>query len=133
MLKYYGYAFSKHIFLFVFARIKEAGDIPQIVVYNKADKCDVADMPRVKGRQIYMAASEGCGIEELVELIKECVYADRVQASFLLPYDKGGIVSYFMENATVLEQEYRDEGVWIRVSCHKSDADKYGMYQKSAQ
>ncbi len=111
----------------------EAGDIPQIVVYNKADKCDVADMPRVKGRQIYMAASEGCGIEELVELIKECVYADRVQASFLLPYDKGGIVSYFMENATVLEQEYRDEGVWIRVSCHKSDADKYGMYQKSAQ
>ena len=70
--------------------------------------------------------------EELVELIKECVYADRVQASFLLPYDKGGIVSYFMENATVLEQEYREDGVWIRVSCHKSDADKYSVYQKSA-
>lgn len=109
----------------------EAGDIPQIVVYNKADKCDVQDLPRIKGRQIYMAAAKGCGIEELVELIKECVYADRVQAAFLLPYDKGGIVSYFMENATVLEQEYRDEGVWIKVSCHKSDADKYSMYQKS--
>ena len=109
----------------------EAGDIPQIVVYNKADKCDMQDLPRIKGRQIYMAASRGCGIEELVELIKECVYADRVQTAFLLPYDKGGIVSYFMENATVLEQEYRDDGVWIRVSCHASDADKYSMYQKS--
>lgn len=108
----------------------EAGDIPQIVVYNKADKCDMQDLPRIKGRQIYMAASRGCGIEELVELIKECVYADRVQTAFLLPYDKGGIVSYFMENATVLEQEYRDDGVWIKVSCHASDADKYSMYQK---
>ena len=70
--------------------------------------------------------------EELVEMIKECVYADRVEAAFLLPYDKGGIVSYFMENATVLEQEYREDGVWIRVSCRKSDADKYSIYQKSA-
>ncbi len=86
----------------------------------------------MNGRQIHMAASLGCGMEELVEMIKECVYADRVEAAFLLPYDKGGIVSYFMENATVLEQEYREDGVWIRVSCHKSDADKYSMYQKSA-
>lgn len=110
----------------------EAGDIPQIVVYNKADKCDMPELPRVNGGQIHMAASLGCGMEELVEMIKECVYADRVEAAFLLPYDKGGIVSYFMENATVLEQEYREDGVWIRVSCHKSDADKYSMYQKSA-
>ncbi len=108
----------------------EAGDIPQIVVYNKADKCDMQDIPRIRDRQIYMAASMGCGMEELVDLIRECVYAERVQVSFLLPYDKGSIVSYFMENATVLEQEYREEGVWLRVSCHKSDADKYAIYQK---
>ena len=61
-------------------------------------------------------------------MIKECVYAGRVEAALLLPYDKGGIVSYFMENATVLEQEYREEGVWIKVSCHRSDADKYAEY-----
>ena len=102
------------------------------MVYNKADKCGMPELPRVNGGQTHMAASLGCGMEELVEMIKECVYADRVEAAFLLPYDKGGIVSYFMENATVLEQEYREDGVWIRVSCRKSDADKYSMYQKSA-
>lgn len=106
----------------------EAGDIPQIIVYNKADKCGLTDLPRVKDGQIYMAASAGCGIEELTELIKECVYADRVEATFLLPYDKGSIVSYFMDNATVLEQEYTGEGVRMRVSCHKSDADKYALF-----
>lgn len=108
----------------------DAGDIPQIVVYNKADKCAMTALPRRKDKQIYMAASKGCGIEELVELIKECVYADRVEACLLLPYDKGSIVSYFMENATVLEHEYREEGVWLKVSCHKMDLDKYAIYQK---
>ena len=106
----------------------EAGDIPRIVVYNKADRCDMPDWPRVKDGQIYMAASLGRGMAELVDLIKECVYADRIQVSFLLPYDKGSITSYFMENAAVLEQEYREEGVWLRVSCSKSDADKYSQF-----
>ncbi len=106
----------------------EAGDIPRIVVYNKADRCDMPDLPRVKEGQIYMAASLGRGMAELVDLIKECVYADRIQVSFLLPYDKGSITSYFMENAAVLEQEYREEGVWLRVSCNKSDADKYSQF-----
>lgn len=72
-----------------------------------------------------MAASVGCGIEELAGMITEAVYADRVEREFIVPYDKGNIVSYFMENATVLEQEYRDSGVWMRVRCHKGDAEKY--------
>lgn len=109
----------------------EAGDIPQIIVYNKADKCAMEDFPRRKDRQIYMAASLNCGIEELTEMITKCVYADRVETGFLLPYDKGGIASYFMENATVLEQEYREDGIWIKVSCHKSDADKYAEYRQA--
>lgn len=115
------------------ATLKElgAGDIPQIIVYNKADKCAMEDLPRRKERQIYMAASLNCGIEELAEMIKKCVYADRVETGFLLPYDKGNIVSYFMENATVLEQEYREEGVWIKVSCHKRDADKYAGFRQA--
>ncbi len=103
----------------------EAGDIPRITVYNKADKSDMQELPRIRDRQIYMAASLDRGTAELAEMIAECVYADRVVREVLFPYDKGNIVSYFMENATVLEQEYREEGVWMRVSCHKSDADKY--------
>lgn len=105
----------------------EAGDIPRIVVYNKADKSQLQDLPRKKDRQIYMAASLDCGITELVEMIATCVYADRVEKEFTVPYDRGDVVSYFMENATVLAQEYREEGVWMRVRCHKGDADKYGV------
>ena len=85
-------------------------------------------LPRVRGRQIYMAASLDQGIEELADMIVECVYADRVVREVVFPYDKGNLVSYFMENATVLEQEYREDGIRMKVSCHKSDADKYCEY-----
>ena len=102
-----------------------AGDIPKIVVYNKADKSRMENLPRKKDRQIYMAASLDCGIEELAGMIAECVYADRVEREFTVSYDRGDVVSYFMENATVLAREYREEGVWMHVRCHKGDADKY--------
>lgn len=106
----------------------EAGDIPQLVVYNKADKCNMETLPRRRDNQIYMAAADGCGIEELVAMIKEQVYAGLVEASFLLPYDKGNIVSYFMENAVISEKAFCEEGVRLKVSCHRSDAEKYREY-----
>lgn len=103
----------------------EAGNVPRIVVYNKADKKKMEHLPRKKDRQIYMAAAADCGMEELTEMITDCVYSDRVESEFLIPYDKGNVVSYFLENATVLKQEYREEGVWMRVSCHKRDVDQF--------
>lgn len=107
----------------------EAGDIPRIVVYNKADKCGMEDIPRRKESRIYMAAGKGCGLEELTEMIQGVLYSDQVEAEFLLPFEKGNLVSYFMENATVLEQEYVAEGVHIRVSCHRNDAERYSAYR----
>lgn len=111
----------------------EVGDIPQIIVYNKADKCEMPKLPVVKDNQIYMAAGQECGLEELIGLIKQYVYADSVEAEFILPYEKGSLVSYFMENATVLEQEYREDGVRLKVSCHKNIAEKYKNYQNSPE
>lgn len=106
-----------------------AGDIPQIIVYNKADKCDLDEiLPYRKDSHIYMAAARDCGLDELAELIKDRVYADRVEAEFLIPYDRGDILGFFLENATVRSQAYREEGVALAVSCHKSDAEKYSCY-----
>jgi len=107
----------------------EAGDIPQIIVYNKADKCQMTHLPKVKGQQIYMSAVNDVGIEELATLIKSMVYADNQDCSFLIPYTAGNIASYFMENATVLEKEYREEGLFLKVNCHRQDAARYEEYR----
>ena len=109
--------------------LKELGaaDIPMLVIYNKAEGV-MEDLPRVRDKQIYMSAVNGVGIKELVELIKQQVYSDNQDVTFLFPYEKGNLVSYFMENSTVIEQEYLENGVRLVVNCHKGDVDKYNEY-----
>ncbi len=106
-----------------------AGDIPRIVVYNKADRCPEVSIPKRRESRIYLSAAGGIGLEELTEMIKEVVYASHEDTCFLVPYDKGNVVSYFMEHATVLEQEYRESGVWLRTNCHKGDTEKYKEFR----
>lgn len=105
-----------------------AGDIPQIIVYNKSDKKDIDVLPKVYGDQIHMAAGKNIGLDELVDLIKSKLYAANLNCKFLFPYDSAKIASYFMEQATVLETEYREEGIYLVVNCRKKDAEKYIGY-----
>ena len=109
-----------------------AGDIPQIIVYNKADLCGMDDIPKVSGNKIYMAAGCECGLEELIRMINNFTHADWIEETFLIPFDKGNLVSFFMEHSIVLEEEYLENGVKLRVSCHICDADKYGGYRLGA-
>lgn len=104
------------------------GDISQIIVYNKADKCQMDSLPRVSENSIHMAAGAGIGIRELTELIQKKLYEGHQECKFLLPYEQGGIASRLMEQTVVLEQEYREDGIYLRVHCDKQDADRYENY-----
>ena len=106
----------------------EAAGIPQLVIYNKADLHGEMEIPKVVGNQIFMCARDREAIEVLMTAIQQQIYADRAEMNFLFPFDKGNVASYFMEQATVLEKEYRPEGLWMRVSCHKGDGEKYAQY-----
>ena len=106
----------------------EAGDIPMIYVYNKADLADVEQMPKVREQQIYMSAVNGIGIEELAKMIQDKVYAGHVTAEFLIPYQKGNIASYLCSNAKVLTQDYREDGIFMQVECYRQDVDKFREY-----
>ena len=106
-----------------------AGDIPMIYIYNKADKCEMENLPKIRENQIYMSAVNGIGIEELIEMIKEQTYSQNVDSVFLIPYDKGAVSSYFMEHTTVLSTSYEENGVLLSVSCHRQDVEKYKVYK----
>ena len=106
----------------------EAGDIPMIYVYNKADLAGVEQMPKVREQQIYMSAVNGIGIEELAKMIQDNVYAGHVTGEFLIPYQKGNIASYFCSNAKVLIQEYREDGIYMQVECYRQDIERFREY-----
>lgn len=106
----------------------EIGDISQIIVYNKADKCHMENLPRVAGDSIYMAAGEAIGIRELAEMIQQRLYGDYRECVFMLPYDQGKAASYLMEEAVVLQMEYQEQGILLKARCHAQDAAKYERF-----
>ncbi|MDE6014607.1 MAG: GTPase HflX [Acetatifactor sp.] len=106
----------------------EIGDIPQIIVYNKSDRCQMERLPRVRKDDIHMAAGPGIGIRELAELIQDKLYEHYRDCEFMLPYDQGRAASYLMEQAVVLEQEYQERGIYLKVRCHEQDAARYGRF-----
>lgn len=104
-----------------------AGDIPVIYVYNKADLC-MEELPQVKGNRIYMSAKSGEGMEALLEMILHSLYADNRRTAFLIPYDKGQIVSYLCGNTEVIAQSYEENGVYLVTDCPKADMARYQAY-----
>ena len=105
-----------------------AGDIPQIVVYNKADKCEMEPLPQKRQDNWYLAAGLNIGIRELAEAVEQKVYADNAECVFLIPYSAGNVASYLMEQAQILSREYREDGILIHADCHRQDMDRYREY-----
>lgn len=105
----------------------DAGDIPVIYVYNKADLC-MDKLPEIRDNKIFMSAKKKEGLTELVDMITQKLYAGNREVAFLIPYDKGQIVSRLCENAEVLVQNYIETGVYLVVNCQKEDRERYKEY-----
>lgn len=107
----------------------DAGDIPVIYVYNKADLCDM-EIPRVSGSKIYMSASRNEGMDELLSMIRHQAEKDYVSCKMCIPYDRGDVFSYLKERAVIRETEYTADGMDLLLNCRKADFDKYAVFVK---
>lgn len=107
----------------------DTANIPMITVFNKADRCGMEDYPKAVGDdRIYISAKDQDSIRLLTDMILDRTYSDYVAAEFLIPYQRGDVVSYFMENSQMVSSEYEEEGTRIWVRCHQADRDKYENY-----
>ena len=106
-----------------------AEKIPCIYVMNKADLAmEDTQLPKVVGDRIYMSAKHGTGLDELLSLIRQKLFADYVICKMLIPYNDGAAVSWLKENAVVKSMEYEAEGVALDLECKISDAGRYAKY-----
>lgn len=106
-----------------------AGDIPRIFIMNKADKApDGERIPKVAGDYIYMSAKLGIGIQELLQMMNDTLFSGYKEAEFLIPYENGDLVSYLNDSAVILERQFLEDGVFLKVSCRESDYVKYRNY-----
>jgi len=101
--------------------------IPTIYVYNKADLANVP-YPVVSGDNIWISAKQGVGLEELLQLIRQHIFANYVTCKMLIPYEQGNIVSYLNEHASVYDTEYEENGTLLTLEVKEADYTKYEGY-----
>lgn len=99
-------------------------NVPTLYVYNKSDLAGVR-YPAVTGEGVWIAAKEGKGLDELLEVVRKRIFADYVTCRMVIPFDRGDIVAYLNEQASILETEYEEEGTVLKVELSHEDYDRY--------
>jgi len=95
-----------------------ARDLPEIVVFNKADLVDDDRRLLLRGLEpdaVFVSARTGEGIDELRQRIADTLPQWDVELDLLVPYDRGDVVSLAHQKARVLETEYEEDGTRIRL------------------
>ncbi|KRM44315.1 GTP-binding protein HflX [Lentilactobacillus parafarraginis DSM 18390 = JCM 14109] len=109
--------------------LKEIGidNIPMVVALNKADKMETP-YPTREGDNLIMAATDKTSLVELTAIIKEKVFKNFKTLQLMIPFDKGDVVSYLNDNATVLKTDYDANGTLITAELNEVDAKRFSRY-----
>ncbi len=94
----------------------EGRDIPEIVVFNKADLIDDDRRLELRGLEpaaIFVSARTGEGIDEVLAAIARLIPDRSVQIDVLIPYDRGDLVSALHERGRVIDTAYEPEGTRV--------------------
>ncbi len=107
--------------------LKEIGaeSVPMIYVYNKID---LVDDYLTEKNGVYISAKKNLGIDKLVETISNKVFNNYINCNMFIPYDKGNLLSYFSDNARVIDRKYRNDGTELSIECSNIDYEKYREY-----
>ena len=102
-----------------------ADNIPMIYVYNKID---LIDLDKLDNNKILISAKRDIGIDRLIESICEKVFEDYIRFKLKIPYSEGKMISNIMENATILDSEYIEDGVIFNIEFSEKEYVKYKQY-----
>lgn len=91
-------------------------NIPMLYAFNKIDKVINKEfLPNNYQPCILLSSVDNTGYDLLINAIQETLFNDLSLINILLPYDKGDLFSILKENAEVLEAEYTNDGILIKV------------------
>ena len=99
-----------------------ASDKETILVLNKVDKASEEQIAKIKEevakhneKIIEIAAKDEINLESLLNLIEENLPYNMKMVEVLIPYHKGEVVSMLHKNGRIIEEEYREEGTYLKV------------------
>ena len=92
-----------------------AGGKPYINVYNKCDLQNCCIASDNGGKNVFISAKTGQGIADLMAAIADTAPGKKFERELIIPYSDGGVLNELHKNEKVLDEEYRGDGVYIKV------------------
>lgn len=92
-----------------------------ITVFNKMDQLPEEEREKrgpfhdfKADHTLHISAKNGDGLEELQEILEEVLRDGKRLIETTIPYQKAGIIQSIRETGELLEEEYREDGIFIR-------------------
>ncbi|HFD2029074.1 TPA: GTPase HflX [Clostridium perfringens] len=108
----------------------------KILVINKIDKADEEKLNELEAKysSIYnkvvkISARERINLDELLEAISEELPYTLKSKEYIIPYTDQQVVAYLHRNANVSEEEYREEGTYIKAEVDEEVENKCREYE----
>ena len=110
-----------------------ARDKETILVLNKIDMASEENLANIREAVSYddiieVSAKEGTNLDNLLLLIEEKLPYTLIKSEYLIPYDKGDVVSFLHRNGRIFEEEYRDNGTFMVVEVDEETFNKSKEY-----
>lgn len=107
---------------------------PMMLVLNKIDRVggDVVEAIAEKHktmRIVRISAKQGTNLDLLLSEISEVLPYTLKEVKFLIPYSDQSFVAYLHRNAKVQEEEYRDDGTYIKALVDDEALSKCKRYE----
>ena len=103
------------------------GQKDKLMIYNKIDIAEEMSLPHNGEEILYISATRGDNVDQLVQRIKEKLFSDRIIVSMVVPYDRGDVSSYLCEKCRVIRMDYKENGTEFEVEISNRD---YGRLEQ---
>ncbi|MBQ7654140.1 MAG: GTPase HflX [Clostridia bacterium] len=101
---------------------------PVISVMNKCDKVEnIYDIIPL-GKVVMISALNGTGVDKLLEAIVEELPKTRKTAELLIPYHAGEVAAMFRNDGVIIEDDYRENGIYLKLIADIRLLEKYKEY-----
>ncbi|WTM65737.1 GTPase HflX [Humidisolicoccus flavus] len=110
----------------------DARELPEIVVFNKADLVSDDDRLVLRGLEphgIFASARTGEGVQELLDRIDEVLPRPSVVLDLLVPFDRGDVVARLHEEFIIDAERYEEAGTRLTVRVSESAASSFEAFE----
>ena len=109
-----------------------AGDIPELVVYNKCDRAEsfkISELNQNETDRVFMSAVNGEGIDSLLCAISRILRRAEREAEILLPYTDAGLLNILRGECPILSEiEYREDGILIKALLNEKNYGRFSRF-----